>query len=189
MRRLSGRLGLPGPQGAGWISFAARARGALRAAVAVLVLASACGGGAPEAGPPTSAPPPSPTFGPLPTGTVIFNPGMSRETQLAVEIARSPQERQRGLMFRETLAADAGMLFDFGGESTSGFWMKNTLVPLSIAFISPDGVIIDMQDMRPLDETIHYSPQPYRWAVEANRGWFSEHGVVVGDRVSVPRGP
>lgn len=163
--------------------------GGLGAAAVALMLASACGGGVPEAGPPTSATPASPTFGPLPTGTVIFNPGTTRETRLTVEIARSPQERQRGLMFRETLAADEGMLFDFGGESTEGFWMKNTLVPLSIAFVSLGGVIIDIQDMRPLDGTIHYSPQPYRWAVEANWGWFSEHGVVVGDRVSVPEGP
>lgn len=186
MPRLSNcrrRARLPG---AASIAVAPWAMRGLWAAAVALVLASACGGGAPQAGPPTSA---TPAFASLPRAIVTFNPGTTRETRLTVEIARSPQERQRGLMFRETLAADAGMLFDFGGESTSGFWMKDTLVPLSIAFVSPEGVIVDIQDMRPLDETVHYSPRPYRWAVEANQGWFSEHGVVIGDRVSVPQGP
>jgi uncharacterized membrane protein (UPF0127 family) len=90
---------------------------------------------------------------------------------LTVEIADTPDERARGLMYREALDADSGMLFVWPADTGSGFWMKDTLIPLSIAFIDSGGVIVDIQDMEPLDETLHRSPEPYRWAVEANQGY------------------
>jgi hypothetical protein len=105
---------------------------------------------------------------------------------LTVEIADSPEERARGLMFRDSLPADAGMLFVWPGDTLSPFWMKDTLIPLSIAFIDADGVILHIEDMEPLDETLHVSPKPYRYAVEANQGWFEEHGIEVGDGVTLP---
>ncbi len=118
--------------------------------------------------------------------TITFNPGAGNETQLLVEIAGGAEERQRGLMFRESLPESSGMLFDFGQETSGAFWMKDTLIPLSIAFISAGGRIIGIQDMAPLDETFHRSPQPYRYAVEANQGWFEAHGVETGDEVRLP---
>lgn len=131
--------------------------------------------------------PPSPVAsgGSTPT-TVTFNPGSSRESALQVEVASTPEERRRGLMSRRSLAPDGGMLFVFPEDSRSAFWMKDTFIPLSIAFISADGRVIDIQDMTPLDETLHYSPEPYRFAVEANQGWFAAHGVQAGDSVRLP---
>jgi len=105
-------------------------------------------------------------------------------TPVRVEVANRPEERRRGLMFREALPADEGMLFVFEQEQYLSFWMKNTLIPLSIAFISRDGEIVDIQDMEPLDDrTSHRSARPALYALEMNRGWFERHHVEVGDRV------
>ena len=101
-----------------------------------------------------------------------------------VEIADSPEERRQGLMFRETLSADEGMLFVFEREQLLSFWMKDTPIPLSIAFVSRDGEIVAIQDMEPLDErTFHQSPRPALYALEMNRGWFGRHEVAAGDPV------
>ena len=83
------------------------------------------------------------------------------------------------------LAASAGMLFLFASDTQGGFWMQNTFVPLSIAFIDPDGLIVDILDMEPLTTTTHTPSAPYRWALETNQGWFDDGGVGVGDRVSL----
>jgi len=88
-------------------------------------------------------------------------------------------------MFRQQLGSGAGMLFIFPGDTSSGFWMQNTFVPLSIAFIDVDGVIVDIQDMEPLSTAIHSPGASYRWALEVNQGWFGVNGVVVGDVVSL----
>ncbi len=102
---------------------------------------------------------------------------------LAVELADTAAERSRGLMFRQSLEADAGMLFLFPGDAQGGFWMQNTYVPLSIAFIDADGRIVDLLDMMPLTLTINTPRAPYRWALEVNQGWFGSHGVAPGDAV------
>lgn len=107
------------------------------------------------------------------------------EHKLMVEIAQTDKERQQGLMYRETLADDAGMLFIYPNEQQLTFWMKDTSIPLSIAFIDSDGVIVDIQDMDPFDETYHTSSQAARYALELNQGWFSEHGTAVGDIVQM----
>jgi hypothetical protein len=148
-------------------------------AMGILAASVACGG----AGAGTTH---TPEGGALPAITITFNPGAANEAVLAVEIADTPEERQRGLSFRESLAADAGMLFDYGQETGAAFWMKDTAIPLSIAFIAADGRIVDIQDMEPLSEEMHRSPEPYQWAVEANRGWFAAHGVSMGDEVRLP---
>lgn len=121
--------------------------------------------------------------------TVTFETGTGESFSLTVEIADTPDERSRGLMSRESLPSDAGMLFAWPEDASAGFWMKDTLVPLSIAFIDAGGTIVDIQDMQPLDETLHHSPEPYRFAVEANQGWFAERGIEVGSEVNLPVGP
>lgn len=153
--------------------------------VLALMIASACGGGAqPAPSPPGEL---SATGGaiPLPPMTITFNAGAGNEAQLLVETADTPEERQRGLMFRESLPEDSGMLFDFGQETRSAFWMKDTTLPLSIAFVSMGGAVVDIQDMAPFSEELHRSPQPYRYAVEANQGWFEAHGVVAGSAARI----
>ena len=102
-----------------------------------------------------------------------------------VELADTPVRRSRGLMFRTVLAADDGMLFVWPSVTSGGFWMQNTFVPLSIAFIDSDGVIIDIQDMEPETTTLHHPPSPYRWALEVNQGWFAARGIAVGQRVEL----
>lgn len=106
--------------------------------------------------------------------------------RLQVEIADSDAERQRGLMERTALGQDRGMLFVFDGEQQLSFWMKNTLIPLSVAYIDSEGRIIDIQDMQPLDETSHPSAEPAQYALEVNQGYFAEHGVEVGDTAELP---
>lgn len=130
-------------------------------------------------------------YGPGPpyTSTVILGgDGATGGVPLEVEIADTPEKRAKGLMDRESLPDLAGMLFVWPEDTASGFWMKDTLIPLSIAFIDANGVIVHIEDMEPLDETLHRSPKPYRWTVEANQGWFEEHGIGVGDTTQMPDG-
>ena len=104
-----------------------------------------------------------------------------------VEIADDEAERQRGLMERTTLPKDAGMLFVFGREQELSFWMRNTRIPLSIAYIDADGRIVDIEDMEPFDDqTKHPSAEPSKYALEVNQGFFEERSIEVGDRVEVP---
>ncbi len=112
--------------------------------------------------------------------------------RVAVEEADSPAERQQGLMGRTSLGADEGMVFMFGdaadGPVTSEFWMKDTLIPLSIAFWDADGRIVGIRDMDPctIDPCPTYgSPEPYVGALEVNDGFFTEHGVTTGDRIEL----
>jgi len=102
---------------------------------------------------------------------------------LFVEVAVTEEERALGLMYREFLPENGGMLFIFEDEDYLSFWMKNTMIPLSIAFINSDGVIVDIQDMEPYTTTPHVSKKPAQFALEVNQGWFKKHGVKVGDRV------
>ena len=103
------------------------------------------------------------------------------------EVASTPEQRQQGLMGRTELAEDAGMLFAFSGEQPLSFWMKDTLIPLSIAFIDAQGRIVDIQDMQPLDETTHPSAEPAKYALEVNQGFFETRGIKVGDVVEQRR--
>jgi uncharacterized membrane protein (UPF0127 family) len=119
-----------------------------------------------------------------PVSTIVNSLGERIPVQ--VEIADTGAERQTGLSGRTTLAEDAGMLFVFDQEQPLSFWMKDTLIPLSIAYISADGRIVDIQDMQPLDETPHPSAEPAQYALEVNQGFFTEQGVAVGDTVELP---
>lgn len=110
------------------------------------------------------------------------------EAILYVEVADTGAERQSGLMNRPTLPDDAGMLFVYDDETNIGFFMKDTTIPLSIAFVSSGGSIIDIQDMQPLSEEPHNSPEAFQYAVEANQGWFDDNDVKIGDLVQLPVG-
>ena len=105
------------------------------------------------------------------------------DKEIQVEVAQTPEERSQGLMGRKHLGKDEGMLFIFETEGYHGFWMKDTLLPLSIAFIGKDGRIVWMTDMKPLTLDSHVPPRPILYALEMNKGWFSSHGVKVGDVV------
>ncbi len=102
---------------------------------------------------------------------------------LKVELAIDAGDQARGLMYRKKLGADRGMLFVYEGEEHRSFWMKNTYIPLSIAYIDAEREIVHITDMLPRSMDSHPSLHPCQYALEVNRGWFDENGVVVGDRV------
>jgi len=110
------------------------------------------------------------------------------EVTLQVEIADTPDERRTGLMGRTSLDADAGMAFLWSAPTEGDFWMKDTLIPLQIAFWDEGDRIVQIIDMVPCtsDPCPTYGPgEPYVGAVEANAGWFTEHGVAPGDTVEL----
>ncbi|MGP1678613.1 MAG: DUF192 domain-containing protein [Burkholderiales bacterium] len=96
------------------------------------------------------------------------------------EVAGTPATRSQGLMRRKAMAQGAGMLFLFDESATHCMWMKNTLIPLSVAFIDERGQIVNIADMQPLDETSHCASRPARYALEMNQGWFKKRGIVRG---------
>lgn len=102
---------------------------------------------------------------------------------LHTEIADSPAKRQQGLMHRFSLPADHAMLFVFDTDQRHCMWMRNTYIPLSVAFLDSEGVIINIASMKPLRDDSHCALMPARYALEVNEGWFSEKGVRVGARV------
>ena len=165
----------------------------------LLLLMAGCGGeesSAPEEnGPVTTASAQttaettqSTTVAPAPdeSSTVAITSSDGTRTEIQVEIADDRAEQQRGLMERTELGENAGMLFVFDREEPRSFWMRNTLIPLSIAYIASDGRIVDIQDMQPLDETSHPSAAPAQYALEVNQGFFAERGIEVGNVVEIP---
>ncbi|MCF6158179.1 MAG: DUF192 domain-containing protein [wastewater metagenome] len=106
--------------------------------------------------------------------------------ELEVELAITPEEHTRGLMHRTTLKNNEGMLFIFPKETVLSFWMKNTSIPLSIAFIKADGRIIQIESMKPYSLDTHISKEKVMYALEMKDGWFKTHNVGEGDRVKIP---
>ena len=104
-----------------------------------------------------------------------------------VEVAGTPETRNRGLMNRDQLCSNCGMLFVFSEPRYVSFWMKDTTLPLSIAFIGSNGVIVDIQDMQPLTTESHRSRSPALYALEVNLGAFAEHGIEPGHSVRIIR--
>ncbi|MBV9171299.1 MAG: DUF192 domain-containing protein [Chloroflexi bacterium] len=100
-----------------------------------------------------------------------------------LEVARTEQQHEVGLMYRESLPSNGGMVFVYQRQATEGYWMHNTLLPLSIAWIDQNGTIVDIQDMQPQTDDVHFPAAPYWYALEVNQGWFVEHGVGVGQQV------
>lgn len=132
----------------------------------------------------------------FPCGIPRFDTGTATITSdggtvtVRVQIAETNEQRGYGLMYRKWLAGDKGMIFLFEQDTSGGFWMKNTIIPLSIAFIDSAGVIVDIQDMEPCaeDPCPSYAPsQPYRSALEVNQGAFERWGVSEGDVVRLNR--
>jgi len=106
------------------------------------------------------------------------------QSALWVEVVDNPRSRERGLMFREALPQDEGMLFIFERPQMQSFWMRNCRIPLDIAFISEQGVIINIRTMKPLDEGPRYhSLAPALYVIETNAGWFEQNGIKAGDKV------
>jgi uncharacterized protein len=106
-------------------------------------------------------------------------------SSILAEIARTETERERGLMHRSSLAEGKGMLFVFDRDDRLAFWMKNTTIPLSIAYIASDGTIRQLSDLEPLSLATVQSERSVRYALEAPRGWFERAGVRVGDKVDL----
>lgn len=104
--------------------------------------------------------------------------------QITAEIAETPRQRMFGLMGRTSLPQGHGMLFVFETPEVQCFWMKNTPLPLTIAFIGPQGRVVNMADIEPLSEQSHCSREPVRFALEMERGWFRARGILEGDTVS-----
>jgi uncharacterized membrane protein (UPF0127 family) len=131
---------------------------------------------------------------PVETGpaVVTFDGGNSTRSQILVQVADSSEEREKGLMGVTEMPADSGMAFVWDEPTTSSFWMKNTLIPLSIAFVGPDGRIATILDMRPCatDACPTYrAAAPYVLAIEVNAGFFDRNGIEVGDRAELGTGP
>ena len=103
--------------------------------------------------------------------------GMHR---IEAEVAATDPNRQLGLMNRKSMPQQHGMLFVFNHENTHCMWMRNTLLPLSVAFVDAQGVIINIEDMKPQTENNHCAKQPARYALEMNQGWFSQRGIKPG---------
>jgi uncharacterized membrane protein (UPF0127 family) len=113
------------------------------------------------------------------------------QPRVDLELAQTSEEREYGLMYRETLPPDSGMLFVYQAPSNEAYWMYHTLLPLSIAFIDQSGTIVDIKDMPRLDNpddvqaasrNVYPSAAPYWYALEVNQGWFVQHGVGVGQQ-------
>jgi len=128
------------------------------------------------------------TSGPSGLRTLVIDASGGEKVEVRVEVADDIFERARGLMYRRGLGVNRGMLFAYPEEQRLSFWMKNTLIPLSIAFIDSERRIVDIQDMKPLDDEppSYVSADPAQYALEVNRGFFEERGVKVGDRVELP---
>lgn len=103
---------------------------------------------------------------------------------IKAEVATTDDERARGLMFRQQLGQNEGMVFRFPEPRPVCMWMKNTLLPLSVAFIGDDGRIINIEDMKPQTEDAHCGKKPARYALEMRQGWFRERNVRPGTPVS-----
>ncbi|NDY81713.1 DUF192 domain-containing protein [Orrella sp. NBD-18] len=103
---------------------------------------------------------------------------------IQAEVAATDASRTRGLMFRKELAPNHGMLFVFEQPNIQCFWMRNTLLPLSIAFINDDGVITNIADMQPMTENSHCSTAPVRYTLEMEQGWFAKRGIKAGSKIT-----
>lgn len=106
--------------------------------------------------------------------------------KLRVEVAFTQKERTIGLMFRDKLDSDHGMLFIYPQEQNLSFWMRNTRIPLSIAFINSSGTITQIESMAPYSLTSHTSKAEVRFALEMEEGWFRKNGITVGNKVDFP---
>jgi len=115
--------------------------------------------------------------GPQSLQAIRLNAGIHN---IQAEVAQTPDERATGLMFRKSMGPSSGMLFAFEDAATQCFWMKNTLLPLSVAFVADDGTIVNLDDMKPQTVDSHCSTRPVRFVLEMNQGWFAKRGIKPG---------
>lgn len=109
---------------------------------------------------------------------------------IQAEVAQTPQQQATGMMFRTEMGTNEAMLFADTSASVRCFWMRNTLIPLSIAFLADDGTVVNIADMQPKSEQSHCSKAAVRYALEMNQGWFAKRGIKPGSRiVGGPFGP
>ena len=148
----------------------AAASAALAATLAAVALALPSAAGAQQH--------PTPPQAPLPTTQLSAGIHIIR-----AEVANTEATRRDGLMFRRELAGNDGMLFVFERPDVQCFWMRNTLLPLSIAFIADDGTIVNIEDMAPQTEDPHCAKKPVRYALEMAQGWFDQHGIKTGKKL------
>ena len=106
--------------------------------------------------------------------------------QMQVQVAATPDQRAIGLMHRAEMPQAEGMLFAFEQATQQCFWMKNTLLPLTAAFIADDGTIVNLADLKPQTTDAHCSDQPVRWVLEMNQGWFAKRGIKAGFKLQGP---
>jgi uncharacterized membrane protein (UPF0127 family) len=118
--------------------------------------------------------------GPQKLAQVRLNAGIHN---INAEVASTPQQREIGLMFRSAMPASDGMLFVFEQPGQQCFWMRNTLIPLSVAFIGDDGSVVNIDDMKPQTLDSHCSARPVRFVLEMNEGWFAKRGIKAGSRL------
>ena len=123
----------------------------------------------------------------LETAVLTITRADSTPVHITVEIARTEDERAQGLMHRKKLPDGEGMIFVFDRDQQLSFWMKNTVIPLSIAFISSGGRITEIKDMQPLDLNSVRSSRSVRYALETPQGWFTRAGITAGDTLTLPR--
>ena len=142
----------------------------IRACLAALALVTCAGASAPQ-GAPQDLP------------AITLQAGMHN---IRAAVAQTPEQRQTGLMFRREMAQHEGMLFVFEQASPQCFWMKNTLLPLSIAFLADDGTVVNIADMKPQALDSHCSARPVRLVLEMNQGWFAKRGIKAGSKISGP---
>jgi len=136
----------------------------LRAALAALALAVLAAGAAAQDGPQS-----------LPK--IRLNAGIHN---IDAQLAQTPEQREIGLMFRASMPANEGMLFAFDRPAQQCFWMKNTLIPLDIAFLEDSGAIVNIEQMKPQTLVGHCSQKPVRYVLEMNDGWFAKRGIKPG---------
>ena len=115
--------------------------------------------------------------------TVQLQAGMHN---IVAEVAQTPQQQQIGMMMRTEMATHEGMHFVFEEAGPWCFWMKNTLLPLSIAYLEDDGTVVNIAEMKPRSEATHCSEKPVRFALEMNQGWFSKRGIKPGFKLKGP---
>lgn len=103
--------------------------------------------------------------------------------RIDTQLAQTPQQREIGLMFRKEMPQQEGMLFIFEVPGVQCFWMRNTILPLTAAFVADDGTIVNLADMKPMSEDSHCSAKPVRYVLEMNQGWFDKRGIKAGAKL------
>ena len=122
-----------------------------------------------------------PAFADAPMRTTVLRIGAHH---IKVEVAQTDQQREKGLMFRKQMGRDDGMLFIFDEPAYHAMWMKNTLIPLSVAFLDAQGTILNILDMEPQTLDSHAAAGPAIYAIETNKGWFEDRKIKAGDKVT-----